>query len=380
VRVKLTVKCKLDVPSSSLKAIDDTFSRYRKACEYISGVAHESRTFAKVSLHHRVYYLVRQRYGLPAQLACTARDKVAEAYRRDKTRRHQFKAECIRLDARTFRLIDGESCSFTTCVGGRVKASLIVGDYQRELLSTWKTTGAADLVRKRRNTLYVHIVVYEDFEDPRAAADYLGVDLGIRNIASTSDGEVMSGEVVEKVRTRYAKLRQRVQRKGTRSARRKLKRISGREQRFMRNTNHSISKSLVEKASSTDRGLAIEDLKGIRERTKVRKAQRVQHSSWAFAQLREFLSYKAAKASVHLAVVDPRNTSRTCNECGHCEKANRQGEISCCRSCGHSAISDINGARNIRAAVNLPNGLVANVACVDSSTHSYKPTALAVGS
>ncbi len=190
----------------------------------------------------------------------------------------------------------------------------------------------------------------------------------------------MSGEVVDKVRTRYAKLRQRLQRKGTRSARRKLKRISGREQRFMRNTNHRISKSLVEKASCTDRGLAIEDLKGIRERTKVRKSQRARHSSWAFAQLREFLSYKAAKASVHLAVVDPRNTSRTCNECGHCEKANRQGETFRCRWCGHSTDSDINGAKNIRAAVNLPNGLLANVACVESSTHSYKPTALAFGS
>ncbi len=148
----------------------------------------------------------------------------------------------------------------------------------------------------------------------------------------------------------------------------------------MRNTNHRISKSLVEKASCTHRGLAIEDLKGIRERTKVRKAQRARHSSWAFAQLREFLSYKAAKASVYLAVVDPRNTSRTCSECGHCEKANRQGETFCCRPCGNTADSDINGAKNIRAAVNLPNSLVANVAFVESSTHSYKPTALAVGS
>ena len=378
-RVKLTVKCKLDVPSTSLEAIDDALSRYRKACEYISGVAHETRMFGEVSLHHRVYYPVRQRYGLPAQLACTARDKVAEAYRRDKTKRHRFKRECVRLDARTFRLIDGERCSFTTCVGSRVKASLVVGDYQRELLYRWKTTGAADLVRKK-NTLYVHIVVYKDFDDPRAAADYLGVDLGIRNIATTSDGEVMSGNVVEKVRSRYAKLRQRLQRKGTRSARRKLKCISGQEQRFMRDTNHCISKSLVESASCTHRGLAFEELKGIRERTKVRKAQRAQHSCWAFAQLREFLGYKAAKASVYLAVVDPRNTSRTCNECGHCEKANRQGETFRCRCCGHTADSDINGARNIRAAVNLPNGLVANVACVESSTHSYKPTALAVGS
>lgn len=209
-RVKLTVKCKLDVPASSLEAIDDTFSRYREACEYISGVAHETKTYGKVALHHKVYYPVRERYGLPAQLTCTARDKVAEAYRRDRDKRHRFKRDCIRLDARTFRLYpEAERCAFTT-MGGRVKASLLLGDYQKELLSTWETTGAADFVRKR-NTLYVHIVVYRDFDDLEAASDYLGVDLGIRNIASTSDGEILTGEVVDKVRTRYAKLRQRLQ-------------------------------------------------------------------------------------------------------------------------------------------------------------------------
>jgi putative transposase len=165
-RVKLTVKCKLDVPRASLPLIDDAFRRYREACNYISGVAWETKIFGKVSLHHKIYYPVRERYGLPAQLACTARDKVAETYGRDKTRRHRFARDCVRLDARTFRLMDGERCSFST-TGGRVKASLLVGDYQRELLSTWETTGAADLVRGRsRNTLYVHIVVYRDFDDP----------------------------------------------------------------------------------------------------------------------------------------------------------------------------------------------------------------------
>ena len=374
-RVKLTVKCKLGVPTSSREAIDNTFSRYREACEYISHAAWETNTWGKVALHHRIYYSVRDRYGLPAQLACTARDKVAEAYRRDRSRRHRFKRCCVRLDARTFRLMDGERCSFTT-VGGRVKAPLLVGDYQRKLLSTWETTGAADLVIKG-NTLYVHVVVYRDFDDPEAPSDYLGVDLGIRNIATDSDGNVMTGEVVDKVRTRYSKLRQRLQSKGTRSAKRKLKKLSGREGRFQRDVNHVISKTLVREASESGRGFAIEDLKGIRNRAKVRRSQRARHSPWAFAQLRDFLSYKAAKAGVHLAVVDPRHTSRACAECGHTEPANRSGEAFACRECGHMDHADRNGAKNIRkrALVNVPT-----VACVNSSTHSYKPTALAVGS
>ncbi len=374
-RAILTVKCKLDVPASSVDMVDNTFRRYREACEYISGVAWETKTFAKVPLHHATYYDTRERTGLPAQLTCTARAKVAEAYKRDKTRRHRFKRDTVRLDARTFRLKDGERCSFTT-TGGRVKGSLVVGDYQRELLSGWDTTGAAELIRKR-NTLYMHIVVYKDFDTPDAASDYLGVDLGIRNIASTSDGEILTGEVVDKVRTRYAKLRQRLQAKGTRSAKRKLKRISGREQRFQRDVNHVVSKSLVEEASSTERGIAVEDLTNIRKRMKVRKSQRARHSSWAFAQLRNFLSYKANVAGVPLVAVDPAYTSQACNECGYVERANRSGDIFRCKACGHRDHADANGAKNIRkrALVNAPT-----VACVDSSTHSYKPIALAVGS
>lgn len=372
-RVKLTVKCKLVVPASSLEAIDDTFSRYREACEYISGIAWETKTWGKVSLHHATYYKTRQRTGLPAQLTCTVRDKVAEAYRRDKSRRHRFKRDCVRLDARTFRLMDGERCSFTT-ISGRVKASLMLGDYQKDLLSggTWETTGAADLVRKR-GTLYIHIVVFRDFDDPQTASDYIGVDLGITNIAATSDGEVMTGEVVDKVRTRYAKLRRDLQAKASRSAKRKLKRLSGKEQRFARDVNHYISKSLVESASESGRGIAIEDLSGIRERTKVRKAQRRRHHSWAFAELRDFLSYKCAIAGVPLAVIDPRYTSQACNTCGHTERANRSGEIFRCRECGYTDHADRNGAKNIRkrAIVNSPNSLRANVAVnVDESLHS----------
>jgi len=375
-RAILTVKCKLDVPQSALPAIDDTFRQYREASNYISGVAFETKTWGKVKLHHATYYATRERIGLSSQLTCSARDKVAEAYRRDKTRRHRFKRDAIRLDARTFRLyVDREQCTFTT-VSGRVKASLLLGGYQRDLLGSWKATGAAELVRKR-NTLYMHIVVYKDFDTPEAASDYLGLDLGIRNICTTSDGEIMTGEVVDKVRTRYAKLRQRLQSKGSRSAKRHLKKLSGREGRFQRDENHCISKALVQEAERSGRGIAVEDLTHIRKRAKVRKSQRARHSSWAFAQLRDFLTYKANIAGVALAAVDPRYTSQACAECGHVERANRSGETFRCKACGHTDHADTNGARNIRkrAVVNQPT-----VACVDSSTHSYKPPALAVGS
>lgn len=119
-----------------------------------------------------------------------------------------------------------------------------------------------------------------------------------------------------------------------------------------------IAKRLIAKARSSHRGMALEDVRHIRSRTEgtVRKSQRQRHSSWAFAQLRAFISYKAALAGVCLHLVDPRNTSRTCSVCGHCDKATRKSQAEfVCQSCGFAALADWNAAINIsRATVKTP--------------------------
>lgn len=146
----------------------------------------------------------------------------------------------------------------------------------------------------------------------------LGIDLGIENIATDSDGQVFSGEKVEQVRKRYNKLRAGLQRVTAtsrhRSAQRKLKKMSGREKRFKRDVNHVISKAIVSKSKGTLRAVALEDLGGIRRAT-VRHTQRDRHSKWSFGQLRAFVEYKAKRDGVPVRVVDPRNTSRECAEC-----------------------------------------------------------------
>jgi IS605 OrfB family transposase len=184
------------------------------------------------------------------------------------------------------------------------------------------------------------------------------VDLGIVNLATDSEGETFSGEAVEQNRKRHAALRQRLQKRGTKSAKRHLKKLSRREKRFRKNTNHVISKRIVQKAKATNHAIAIEELRHIRHRTErtVRHSQRARHSSWAFGQLRAFLSYKAALAGVPLYTVDPRNTSRTCHVCGHCAKANRKSQAAfCCVACGHTDNADRNAAINIsRASVMVP--------------------------
>ncbi|GAA2712868.1 hypothetical protein Apa02nite_090810 [Actinoplanes palleronii] len=178
------------------------------------------------------------------------------------------------------------------------------------------------------------------------------------NLATDSDGTNHSGKVVRVVRRRNNRLRARLQALGTESAKRLLKKRRRKESRYARDVNHRISKALVGVAKGTRRGIKLEDLSGIRDRVTVTKAQRSDLRSWAFRQLRTFVSYKAALAGVPVRPVDPRNTSRECSRCGHTDKRNRRtrDEFRCLR-CGHAGPADHNAAINIgrRAAVNRPN-------------------------
>ncbi|MCX6656230.1 MAG: transposase [Candidatus Bathyarchaeota archaeon] len=203
------------------------------------------------------------------------------------------------------------------------------------------------------------------------------MDFGIVNIATTSDGVSYSGGEVEEARRRYTGLKTVLQRVGSESAKRHLRKLSGREARFKRQVNHIISKELVAVAKGTKRALALEDLRGIRSRVTVRRGQRGRHGKWAFDQLRAFVDYKAKIAGVPVLVVDPRYTSRRCSTCGHTEKLNRVSQsVFRCRSCGHVENADLNAAKNIqwRAGVNQPI-----VVCPDGRLN-YKLTPLGVGS
>jgi IS605 OrfB family transposase len=186
---------------------------------------------------------------------------------------------------------------------------------------------------------------------------FLGVDLGIINIATDSDGQIHSARQLLNVRHRQRRLRRKLQKKGTKSAKRRLKQLSGKERRFANDTNHCISKQLVMKAQGTGRGIALEDLEGIRDRVTVSRRKRDQLHSWSFHDLRNKIGYKAQLRGVAVVLVDPRNTSRTCRQCGCIDKRNRKTqEKFLCTRCGYASHADVNAAVNIsrRAAVNPP--------------------------
>jgi IS605 OrfB family transposase len=232
-----------------------------------------------------------------------------------------------------------------------------LGDFQRRYLydTSWKI-GGAELLR-RDNVWYLCITQSKAAPDPDGPTGYLGVDLGLVNVAADSDGEVYSGAQIQTVRERRFKHRRRLQLANTRRARWRLRRNARREHRFQKAVNHRISKALVQKAHATRKAIALEDLSRIRERVTVQREQRRVRHSWAFRQLRTFINYKARLASVYVVHIDPRNTSSTCAMCGYCDKRNRPDQARFrCLQCGHTAAADTNAAVNIArvAAVNQP--------------------------
>jgi IS605 OrfB family transposase len=175
---------------------------------------------------------------------------------------------------------------------------------------------------------------------------FVGVDLGIVNIATTSDGRIMAGRRLNRYRRRQLRLRAKLQAKGTTSAKRLLKRQRRKESRRSRDANHCISKRIVAEAEHTSRGIALEDLKGIRQRVRQRKPQRAALHSWAFAQLGSFIAYKAKRAGVPVVHVNPAYSSRECAECAYTHRHNRICQATfTCRSCGVVAHADRNASR-----------------------------------
>src|SRR3989449_3344719 len=348
--MKQTMLLKLAPSPEQSNALLETVHAFNEACKTIADVAFAEQLANKFELQKLVYADIRKQYGLSSQLTIRAISKVVDSYKRDKSIKPAFRREgAVTYDERVMAFKGLTEVSLLT-LQGRILIPFRIGGYQQARLDSMK--GQADLLY-RNGAWYLVVTLDVPTPTPDESTDTLGVDLGIVNIATDSTGETFSGAQVEKTRQRMHALRQRLQKRGTKSAKRHLKKLSGKEARFRKNTNHVISKRIVQKAKANNQAIALEELRHIRQRTErtVRHSQRARHSSWSFWQLRFFLSYKAALAGVPLHLVDPAYTSRTCSECGHCAKENRQSQASfCCQACGHCDNADINAAINISRA------------------------------
>lgn len=377
-----TVCCKLSLDPEAAAAVRATAEAFNAAASYCAQVAWHERVTNRTKLHHIVYGPTRVTFGLGAQLACCARDKAAEAVRAARANGSQtcptFRPDSsIRLDVHTYRLLGLERVSLYT-LSGRVSGQLMLGAFQRRCLDdpSWKN-GGAELVR-RHGQFYLHITQTKANSTPPEPSGFVGVDLGIVNLAADSEGATYSGAPVQAVRERRYTQRQRLQKANTRRSRWRLRQLARKEGRFQKDVNHRISKQLVAKARTTRKALAVEELTKIRERAPVRREQRRVHHSWAFRQLRGFVEYKARQAGVLVVAVDPRNTSRTCSRCGYCDKANRRSQAHfACLSCGYAAAADTNAAVNIAQRAARQTAYCA--APVQTGGASTSPAASALG-
>jgi len=350
----ISVKCKLQVPQEFRQEIDLTLEGFADACNQILAVAKENKQWNTTKLHQLVYKPVRESTGLKANHVCQAIRRVignAKAVKQI----HKFRPTSLNLDVRTFVYLEDLQTVGVTLIAGRKKFKLSIGNYQVALLRGQIPT-AATLNKTRKGDYYINICVEIPSDPTGKTPKVIGVDLGRRDIATTSTDKSWSGAKIQATRDRYSKVRSNVQSKRTRSSRRLLRRLSGREQRFQKWLNHTISSQLVKEAKQVNAALAFEDLTNIRKSLNEKPRNRTERrrtNNWAFYQLRMFTQYKAVIAGVPVILVPAAYTSQTCSRCGHVHptkgKSFRSGKKFKCGHCGFEHDADVNAAKNIAA-------------------------------
>ena len=348
--MKLVAALKLLPDEAQAACLNATLVRCNQACDWLAETAWNASTFGQYALHKIGYAETRARFGLTAQAAVRCISKVADAYKLDRETQRHFRPDAAQpYDDRIIRFVkDGSAVSLWT-IEGRIVVPIVMGEHQRRLVVYRK--GEVDLCIVRGKWMLAatcDVPETEEFE----AEDWIGVDLGIVSLAVDSDGRVYTGADVDRKRRQIQKRRNGLQKRGTKAAKRRLCKLAGKQARYQKHVNHCIAKAVVMDAERTGRGIALEQLKGIRTRVTARSNQRARLGNWGFAQLGFFVGYKGRLVGVPVVYVDPRNTSRQCRECGCIDKKNRTNQATfSCVSCGHEAPADLNAARNIRAKV-----------------------------
>jgi IS605 OrfB family transposase len=259
---------------------------------------------------------------------------------------------------------------------GRMTLPFHVPSYATPYVSGQVAT--ADLIR-RDGAWWLHIVVGVDAPTVAPSEAVVGVDLGLAQPAATSTNRFLGQQRWRATEGRYFRLRRALQQKGTRSARRHLRHLRGKQRRFRRDCDHVLAKQVVQ-ATPPGGTLVLESLTGIRARTQARTGrQRRRLHGWSFAQLQSFIRYKAAERGCTVVAVDPRHTSMRCSVCGHTARTNRRSRAWFhCRACGYQTHADRNAARNIvaryRASRSMPaaGGQPVNLPTV-SGAHASGP-------
>jgi len=373
-----TVKVALPFEQSLLQ----TAIAFNKACQIVLNYGSKHKIYNKSVLNKATYQQVRKEIpNLPSALVQTARDEASEMLLRTDFALVVKKRLSVRYDNRCFKFYPESNYASLTTVFGRLNFPFKHYNY----LDTWKGeyTNAQLVIRGGRVFLNVQVKLPDS--PLKATGKVLGVDRGILNIATCSDNTFFDSKRLRAVKGRYQFLKRRLQHVGTRSAHRKLQVLSGLERRFVLDTNHCVSKEIVDKPFDV---FALEKL-GVSKKKKRGKRFNRKLGSWSYGELQRFISYKAEAQGKMVVFVNPKYTSQRCSRCGFVHKWNRHGLGFRCGNCGFSLNADLNASRNIgvlgkseylRLFVNEPivaSGEASLTGVVDGS---YKPPNLLGGS
>ena len=362
----ITAKLQIIVNPLDKQILHDTMKAYSNACNYVSDYIYKTHNLSRYSVQEDTYYQVRESYGLRSQMAVSCVRTVIAKYRtilenQNEWIKPNFKIPQLDLAWNRDYSLNTKNDTFSVnTLNGRIKVKFYKGGYENYFSSNCKF-GTAKLVFKH-DKFFLHIPVTYEI-DKLAMSDVsnvVGVDRGIRFIATTYDSNgkttFYDGNDIKQKRGHYKALRKQLQQVHTPSSRRRIKAIGQRENRWMQDVNHCISKALV---TSNPQGtlFVLEDLTGVRAATeKVMVKNRYVSVSWSYYDLEQKLTYKALKNHQLVEKVNPAYTSQTCPKCGHTEKSNRDkhNHLFYCKNCGYKSNDDRIGAMNLyRMGINL---------------------------
>ena len=352
-----TIRIRLTPSLAHAAMLAETSRQFTHAFNQAVRIGWDARVSNATKLHYLAYYPVKMDHPtLVSDLINQARVKAAEALRSAfALQEHARKVSMPKSDAcpprynvHTYR-VDWESQTVRmSTTGGRQTIRFAVPDYCAHYAGYLVDT--ADLIN-RNGVWWLHVVVTVPAPDVEPTDDIVGVDLGIAQPAVTSTNRFLGKPAWKAIEGRLFYLTRQLQRKGTKSATRHLRKVRGKQARFRRDCDHVLSKQIVESASP-GATIVLENLTDIRKRSKIRtqtKTSRRVHS-WSFAQIKSFVAYKAEGRGCTVAGVDPRHTSQACSCCGHTARNNRRSRGRfVCRVCGFELHADLNAARNIAA-------------------------------
>ena len=357
-QITVTAKIQVSVFDTDKVLLDNTMSVYCDACNYVSDYVFRTHDLKQFSLNKVLYSDLRERFGLKSQMAQSVLKTVIARYKtilenQNKWIRPSFKKPQYDLVwNRDYSLT--QNCFSVNTLNGRVKLPYFTKGMNKYFDHTIYKFGTAKLVN-RHGKYFLHIHVTYDVEEASLSdvCNVIGIDRGINFVVATYDSKHKSGFVngksIKQKRAAYSKLRKELQMRQTPSARRRLKAIGSRENRWMQDINHQVSKALVEN-NPKHTLFVLEDLSGVRNATeRVRTNDRYVSVSWSFYDLEQKLIYKAKQNQSTVIKVDPRYTSQCCPVCGHIEKSNRNKRIHLftCKNCGYKSNDDRIGAMNL---------------------------------